>query len=160
MQENVADAVAFTVALVLPLVAWIVSRPPIWRRLRVWVVPFFARLWEQLVQPDEPDEQQLRRWAALRLEELQGHVERVRLLILDDEWMTATRQTANRMAYERLVHDVRVAAAALASYGPVEVYELQAAPTPRALPRLTFAASPAAGTTVEVMEFGPTGRWL
>ena len=156
MQENVADAVAFSVMMVLPFVAWIVSRPPVWRVVRRWLEPLGRRLWHQLVQPEEPDEQALRQWAVLRLEQLQEHLARVRRLILDDAWMTATRQTANRIACEHLVHDVREAEAAVAAFGPVEV---PAAPTPFAAPRLTFAA-PAAGSTVEVMEFGPVGRWF
>jgi hypothetical protein len=159
MQENVADAVAFTVVFALPFTAWVISRPPVWRRVRAWLEPLARRLWAQLAQPDEPDESLLRQWALSRLEQLRAHLERVRRLILDDEWMTATRQTANRIAHERLIHDVREAELAVAAYGPVETFEAAAAPTPRALPRLTFAA-PAAGKAVEVMEFGPSGRWL
>ena len=159
MQEQVSDAVAFLVVLFLPLVAWVVSRPPIWLRIRTQLEPVAVRLWQQVIQPDEPDEAALHRWALVRLEQLRGHLERVRRLILDDDWMTATRQTANRMAYEHLVRDVREAETTVSAYGPVEPWLAPAAPTPLATARFSFSA-PAPRSAVEVIEFGPRGRWI
>ena len=159
MQEHASDAYAFLAVMCLPLLAWVVSRPPLWRRIRPRVEPVALRLWQQMVEQEQPDEQVLRRWAMLRLEQLRGNLERVRLLILDDEHMTATRQVGNRMAHERLVRDVRDAEAAVAAYGPVEPVVVSVAPTPRAVPRLAFSA-PTTGSVVEVIEFGPSGRWL
>ena len=159
MQENVGDAYAFLVVLCAPFLVWVVSRPPIWTRLRPRLEPVAIRLWQQVVEQEQPDQDVLRRWAVDRLEQLRGHLERVRRLILDDEHMTATRQVGNRMAHERLVRDVRDAEAAVLAYGLVERRGPQAAPTPRSLPRLAFSA-PAVGPVVEVIEFGPSGRWL
>ncbi|GAB2592263.1 hypothetical protein [Microlunatus antarcticus] len=159
MQEHVSDAYAFLAVLCLPLVAWILSRPPLWRRIRPRLEPVAVRLWLQVVEQEQPDEGVLRRWAVDRLEQLRGHLERVRRLILDDEHMTATRQVGNRMAHERLVRDVRDAEAAVLAYGLNEVATPEAAPTPRGVPRLAFSA-PAVGPVVEVLEFGPGGRWL
>lgn len=156
MQDNIADAVAFAVMMVLPVLVWVVSRPRVWIHVRRRLEPLARRIWQQLAQPEEPDELLLRQWAVLRLEQLQEHLARVRRLILDDAWMTATRQTANRIACEHLVRDVREAEAAVLAFGPVESL---AAPTPVSAPRLTFAA-PVGRSTVEVMEFGPAGRWF
>lgn len=159
MQEHANDAYAFLAVMCLPLVAWVVSRPPLWRRLRPRLEPVAVRLWLQVVKPEQPDEDVLRGWAVLRLGELRVHLERVRLLIVDDEHMTATRQVGNRMAHERLVRDVRDAEAAVAAYGLVDPVVVTAAATPRAVPRLAFSA-PTTGPVVEMIEFGPTGRWL
>jgi hypothetical protein len=159
MQEHVSDAYAFLAVMCLPVVGWIISRPPIWRRIQPRLEPVAVRLWQKIIEPEQPDPEILRRWAAMRFEQLLGHLERVKRLILDDEWMTATRQVANRMAHERLVRDVREAEAALLAFGPVEPTAPAAAPTPRAVPRLAFSA-PASRPVVEVIEFGPSGRWI
>jgi hypothetical protein len=159
MQEHVGDVVAFFVMLCLPLIVWVVSRPPVWRRLRPRLERVAIALWRQLVQPDEPDQEALRRWAVLRLEQLRHHLERVRRLIVDDEWMTATRQTANRMAYEHLVRDVREAETTASAFGPVEPWLAPAAPSPLATSRFSFTA-PAQRPAVEIIEFGPRGRWI
>ena len=159
MQENVGDAYAFLVVLCAPFLVWVISRPPIWRRLRPRLQPVAMRLWLQVVEQEQPDEDVLRRWALVRLEQLRGHLERVRLLILDDEWMTATRQCANRMAHAHLVRDVAAAEAAVLAYGPIEPVFAPAAASPFASPRLAFSAA-SSRPVVEVIEFGPGGRWL
>ena len=159
MQEHSSDVVAFCVVLLLPLAAWVVSRPPLWLRVRARLGPFGVRLWRQLSVPEPPDEDQLRRWAEQRLEQLQHHLERVRRLILDDAWMTATRQVANRLAHEHLVRDVHAAEAAVAVFGPVAAWMVPTGPTLMAVPRFANAA-PAPRATVEVIEFGPRGRWV
>ncbi len=155
--QQPSDVIAYAVVLCLPLLAWVISRPPVWTPLRARVDPYALRLWDQLVEREEPDERVLRRWAFIRLEQLRNDLERVRLRVADDEWMTATRQTGNRLAHERLIHDVRAAEIVAAAYGPVEQPVVVAAPTPRALPRLTLSA-PMARSTIEVMEFGPPRR--
>ena len=159
MQEHATDAYAFLAVMFLPVVAWIISRPWVWSRIRPRLEPVAVRLWQQLVLPEQPDPEVLRRWAVVRLEQLQGHLERVRRLVLDDEHMTATRQVGNRMAHERLVRDVREAAVALEAFGPLEPAAATAAPTALAASRFAFSA-PAARPVVEVIEFGPGGRWL
>lgn len=159
MQENVGDAYAFLVVVGVPFLVWVVSRPPIWRRLRPRLEPLAIGLWHQVVEQEQPDEDVLRRWAVVRLERLRGHLERVRLLVLDDEWMTATRQCANRMAHAHLVQDVREAEAAVLAYGPIEPVYAPAAAAPLGVPRLVFSAPPSR-PVVEVIEFGPGGRWI
>jgi len=159
MQEHVSDAYAFLAVMCLPLVGWVVSRPPLWRRLRPRLEPAAVRLWQQLVVPEPPDEAVLRQWAVVRLEELRGHLARVRRLLLDDEHMTATRQVGNRMAHERLVRDVLEAEEVLAAFGVADPAIAPAAPTPVSASRFAFSA-PVARSVTEVMEFGPTGRWL
>jgi len=159
MQENGTDAYAFLAVMFLPVVAWIISRPPVWSRIRPRLEPVALRLWQQLILPEQPDQEVLHRWAVARLEQLRGHLERVRRLILDDEWMTATRQVANRMAHEHLVRDVREAEVALEAFGPLEPAAAAAAPTSLAASRFAFSA-PAARPVVEVIEFGPSGRWI
>ena len=160
MQEHVSDAYAFLAVMCLPLLVWVVSRPPVWARVRAHLEPVAVRLWQQLVVPEPPDQAVLRRWAAERLEQLRAHLERVRRLILDDEHMTATRQVGNRMAHERLVRDVREAEEALAAFGPVEPWLVPAAPTlvPMRPARSAYLAP--VSSVVEVIEFGPSGRWI
>ena len=162
MQEHASDAYAFLAVMCLPLVGWVLSRPALWRRIRPRLEPLAVRLWQQLVEKEQPDEGLLQRWAVSRLESLRGHLERVRVLISNDEWMTATRQTANRLAYEHLVRDVRDAEVAAAVFGPVEAWlaPVAAAPlTPRVAPRFASTSS-AARSTTEVIQFGPRGRWI
>ena len=73
--------------------------------------------------------------------------------------MTATRQVGNRMAHERLVRDVREAAEVLAALGGVDPVLAPAAPTSMSTSRFAFSA-PVNRSVTEVIEFGPTGRWL
>lgn len=159
MQQHVSDAYAFLAVMCLPLLVWVVSRPPVWSRIRARLEPVAVRLWQQLVVAEAPDEAVLRRWAADRLQQLQGHLERVRRLILDDEHMTATRQVGNRMAHERLVRDVCEAEKALAAFGGAEPVWAPAASTPVSMSRYAFSA-PVNRSVTEVIEFGPAGRWL
>ena len=159
MQEQAGDAYAFIAVMFLPVLVWIVSRPPLWARIRPRLQPVAARLWQQLLQPEPPDLEVLCRWAAIRLQQLQGHLERVRRLILDDEWMTATRQVANRMAHERLLRDVREAEDTLTELDPFGALTGAASPAFAASSRLAFSAAPPQ-RVVEVIEFGPSGRWL
>ncbi len=153
--QNPGDVVAFTVMMILPVVGWVVSRPYVWARICTRLQPLVVRLWRQLVVVEEPDEATLRQWALLRLERLQRDLERVRRLVADDSWMSATRQVGNRLAHEQLLVDVGKAEAEVATFGPVEV---PAAPSPVAAPR--FAFTTASQPAVEVIEFGPSGRWF
>ncbi len=153
--EHTSDALAFAVVMVLPPVAWVLSRPPIWTRVRARLRPLGVRLWRQVVVEDVPDPEALQRWAQQRLARLRTDLERVRRLLLDDEWMTGTRQVGNRIAYERLVVDVREAERQV----PTTVLEALATPTPIGAPRFTFVA-PSTEPATEMIEFGPSGRWF
>jgi hypothetical protein len=154
--QSTADAMTFVLVLCLPVVVWVLSRGPVWSRLWPLLRPLGVRLWRQVVVDDTPDPATLQRWAVERLQRLRADLERVRMLLLDDDWMSATRQSGNRMAYDRLVVDVRRAEADVAGFAEVE---LPAAPTPYAVPRFTFAP-PSNQPAVEMIEFGPSGRWL
>lgn len=160
MEQHASDAYAFLAVVCLPLLVWLVTRPPVWSRIRAHLEPVAARLWQQLVVPEPPDAAVLQRWAAVRLEELRAHLERVRRLILDDEHMTATRQVGNRMAHERLVQDVREAEEALSAFGPVEPWLVPAAATPTPTQPARSAYRAPSSSVVEVIEFGPRGRWI
>lgn len=59
-------------------------------------------------QPTEewdPEEQQL--WLLERRRKLCADLRRIEHLLATDEWMSATRQRGNRIAYHRLVDDLR-----------------------------------------------------
>ena len=159
MQHDSSNVAMYAVVLCLPLLVWVVSRPVVWQRVRPRLAPYAKRVWAALLEREGPDDLVLQRWALIRLDQLRHDLERVRRLLADDAWMTATRQTGNRLAYEHLLHDVREAEATAAAYGPVEDSAAVAAPTPRPLPRLTFAPVETR-TNVEVLELGPTGRWF
>ncbi|SEP77531.1 hypothetical protein [Microlunatus flavus] len=154
--QHAGDAVTFVVVLCLPVAVWLISRPWAWERIRPYARRFGLRIWGQLVVDEEPDPATLQRWAVERLGRLRTDLERVRRLLLDDEWMSATRQVGNRLAYERLVVDVRRAEAQVPA---ALVPDVAAAPTPVAAPRFAFVA-PSGQPSVEVIEFGPAGRWL
>ena len=158
MEQHVSDAYAFLAVMCLPLLVWLVTRPPVWSWIRAHLEPVAVRLWQQLVVSEPPDEAMLLRWAAERLEQLRGHLERVRRLVLDDEHMTAIRQVGNRMAHERLVRDVREAEEALAVFGPIEPWLAPAAPMPTSMRPAQFVYRSPASSVVEMIEFGPSGR--
>ena len=101
--QQTGDTVAFALVLCLPVAVWVVSRPWVWSRITARLTPVGTRLWRQVVVDDEPDEATLQRWALERLERLRADLARVRRILLDDAWMSATRQVGNRLAYERLV---------------------------------------------------------
>ena len=61
MQEHVIDAYAFLGVICLPLLAWVVSRPPLWSRIRARLEPLGVRVWQQLVVPEPPDRAVLQR---------------------------------------------------------------------------------------------------
>jgi len=153
--DHALDAICFAVVMVVPVLVWIVSRPWVWKHLAAILRPLGVRVWRQVVVDDSPDPATLLRWAQQRLARLRADLERVRRLLLDDEWMSGTRQVGNRLAYERLVVDVREAERQV----PAAALEVPAAPSPVSAPRFTFAA-PSTQPAVEMIEFGPSGRWL
>jgi len=153
--DHALDAICFAVVMVVPLLVWVVSRRPVWVRIEGLLRPLGARVWQQLVVDDTPDPAALLRWAQQRLARLRADLERVRRLLLDDEWMSGTRQVGNRLAYERLVVDVREAERQV----PAAALEVPAAPSPVSAPRFAFVA-PNTKPAVEMIEFGPSGRWL
>jgi hypothetical protein len=155
--QSTADTMTFVLVLCLPVVVWVLSRGPVWSRVWPLLRPLGARLWRQVVVDEAPDPADLQRWAVERLQRLRADLERVRLLLLDDEWMSGTRQVGNRLAYERLVLDVRRAESEVAGFAVT--FEERAAPTPLAAPRYTFVA-PSSQPAVEMIEFGPSGRWF
>lgn len=153
--DHALDAICFAVVMVVPLLVWVVSRRPVWVRVEALLRPLGARVWQQIVVDDPPDPATLLRWAQQRLARRRADLERVRRLLLDDEWMSGTRQVGNRLAYERLVVDVREAERLV----PAAALEVPAAPSSVSAPRFTLVA-PSAQPAVEMIEFGPSGRWL
>ena len=153
--DHALDAICFVVVMVVPVLVWVVSRPWVWKHLAAFLRPLGAQVWRQVVVDDTPDPATLLRWAQQRLARLRADLERVRRLLLDDEWMSGTRQVGNRLAYERLVVDVREAERQV----PAAALEVPAAPSPVSAPRFTFVA-PSTQPVVEMIEFGPSGRWV
>lgn len=91
---------------------------PLFRRLRDWA----AARWER---PEEVDPEAEELAIFLRRQRLNAHLERVRRILRDDEWMSATRQVGNRLAYASLVAELartpEVYAVPLASAAPTTV---------------------------------------
>jgi len=84
------------------LLRFAVVRGVVGRRLR----PVGERLaeWVNPPPPFDPVADDLAR--ALRQEKLQADVRRLQRLLATDEWMSATRQIGNRLAYEWLVREL------------------------------------------------------
>ena len=100
----------FCVLLLVPVFA---ALPPV----RVRLVRLGVRALERLTAEPEPDQDALDLYEALRRERLLRDVARLRRVLAHDEHMSAVRQIGNRMAYDRLLHDlseVRDVAPALA----------------------------------------------
>jgi hypothetical protein len=148
--EGVPDMTALVVMLSLPFVVWLLSQSWMQRLLR----PFGVWLWARMVPEAEPDAAALELWHALRRERLQRDLERVRRLIADDGWMSATRQVGNRMAFEQLL-------AELADLGPAPALQPAEAwsisPTASPMPSSVLLAGPLPPSTpyVEILELGP-----
>ena len=78
------------------------------RRVVVWLgrrVGDWATAHRQQTEEWDPEEQQL--WLLERRRKLCADLRRIEHLLATDEWMSATRQRGNRIAYNRLVDDLR-----------------------------------------------------
>jgi hypothetical protein len=95
----VMTVLIFLLVLTLAMPRRIVVR--IARRVGEWA----AAHRRQTEEWDDPEEQQL--WLIERRRKLYADLRRIEHLLATDEWMSATRQRGNRIAYNRLVDDLR-----------------------------------------------------
>jgi len=118
---------------------------------------------ERLTPEPEVDQDALDLYRALRYERLQRDLDRLRRVLLTDETKSAVRQIGNRMAHDRLLHDLAELAEAGRSAPaagpvargrqPVRTQPAEAWPLPTAAP----SALPTGGQhrpVVEVLELG------
>jgi hypothetical protein len=79
-------------------------------RFRSFIGQYLRRRWarvlERLDPPSEQDEVAQEMRLVIRGDKLRADVRRVQRLLLTDEWMPATRQVGNRIAYEWLVREL------------------------------------------------------
>lgn len=139
----------FCVLLVVPLVA---ALPPVRARL----VRLGVRALERLTAEPEPDQDALDLYEAVRRERLLRDVARLRRVLAHDEHMSAVRQIGNRMAYDRLVHDlseVRDVAPALALV-PQSGFDWSSTGTAGALAGPSAASGSQYRPKVETLELG------
>jgi hypothetical protein len=135
----------------------LLSRPVVQRLLvrlakgvRDWATAHFER-----AELRDSDEDEL--WLMERRRRLCADLRRVEHLIATDTWMSATRQRGNRIAYDRLVDDLRhtpdVSPAIFQTFGSSEESIIE----PRSR-WLTDDGSWRQPRTVEVLEIGRTRR--
>ena len=88
--------------------ALLLIRIPVTRRVLVWLgrqVGDWAMTYAK--RTDEWDQDQHDLWLMERRRKLCADLRRVEHLLATDTWMSATRQRGNRIAYNRLVDDLR-----------------------------------------------------
>jgi hypothetical protein len=81
-----------------PVTLRVLVRPA--RRVGEWVTTHWKRT-------EELDSEELELWLVERRRRLCADLRRVEHLVATDTWMSATRQRGNRIAYNRLVDDLR-----------------------------------------------------
>ena len=122
------------------------------RRVGEWA----AAHWQQTDEWD-PEEQQL--WQLERRRKLCADLRRVEHLLATDEWMSATRQRGNRIAYDRLVDDLRHTPDVFPTIFQTQTFGRWEEPA--TYPRLTGLLDNGSATqrrTVEVLEIGRPRR--
>jgi hypothetical protein len=85
----------------------LLSKPRVWRvvvRLAGVVAEWATTHWKRA---DEADREEEELWQMERRRRLYDDLRRVEHLVATDSYMSATRQRANRIAYNRLVYDLR-----------------------------------------------------
>jgi hypothetical protein len=133
----------------LLLLRWPVSRRTLARlarRVGDWAITHWTRAEEA-----DPDDDEL--WQVERRRRLCADLRRVEHLLATDSWMSATRQIGNRIAYHRLVDDLRHMPVVLPTisqtFGSWD--ESAIAPPSRWLTNAGYSAQP---PKVEVLEIG------
>lgn len=141
--------VVFGLVVVLLLLRWPASQRPLARlarRVGEWATTHWTRAEEA-----DPDEDEL--WQVERRRKLCADLRRVEHLLATDSWMSATRQLGNRIAYHRLVDDLRHTPVVLPTisetFGSWD--ESAIAPPSRWLTNAGYSPQP---PTVEVLEIG------
>lgn len=147
----------FLIVFALFVALLLLSRPVVQRLLvrlaghvRDWATAHFERS-----EVRDHDEDEL--WLMERRRKLCADLRRVEHLIATDTWMSATRQRGNRIAYDRLVDDLRhtpdVTPAIFETFGSSGEFTIE--PQSR---WLTNDGSWRQPRTVEVLEIGRTRR--
>ena len=141
--------VVFGLLVVLLLLRWPASRRALARparRVSDWATTHWIR-----AEEGDRDEDEL--WQMERRRKLCADLRRVEHLLATDTWMSATRQLGNRIAYHRLVDDLRhtpeVLPTIFQTYGSWEESAIE--PASRWLTKESY--SPQA-PTVEILEIG------
>lgn len=118
------------------------------RRFGDWVATH-----RQQTEEWDPEEQQM--WLLERRRKLCADLSRVEHLLATDEWMSATRQRGNRMAYDRLVDDLRRIPDVFPTILQTQTFDPWAEPTTDVrFTGLLTNGSTTQGRTVEVLEIG------
>jgi len=114
-----------------------------------------AWMWDQFVSEPEVDPLAEELYRVRRIEQLRTHIARLQRILATDSAMSATRQLANRMAYDWLVTELErtrnlsrniFADHVLAGWDPSMVGSAVVAPS------ITF--DPQRGSTVEILDIG------
>ena len=102
---------------------------------------------------DDPEEQQL--WLFERRRKLCADLRHIEHLLATDEWMSATRQRGNRIAYDRLVDDLRRIPDVFPTILQSQTFDPWHEPTTDSrFTGLLSNGSTTQGRTVEVLEIG------
>jgi hypothetical protein len=141
--------VVFGLVVVLLLLRWPASQRALARlarRVGEWATTHWTRAEEA-----DPDEDEL--WQVERRRKLCADLRRVEHLLATDSWMSATRQLGNRIAYHRLVDDLRHTPVVLPTisqtFGSWDESTIE--PPSRWLTNAGYSPQP---PTVEVLEIG------
>ena len=84
----------------------LLSRPAVWNFLRPPSMRLMHWILAQIRPVSEPDEEDDDLWNVLRRQQLIAHTQRLQRILATDEYMSATRQIANRLAYRQLLHEL------------------------------------------------------
>lgn len=105
--SDLSNGQAWVIVLALPFAVWLLNQS--WVRRPLWVAarPLLARLSARLTRVEEPDPETVELWNAVRRQRLQADLDRIRRLVADDAWMSATRQLGNRLAHAQLVDELQ-----------------------------------------------------
>ena len=141
--------------VVLPLLTWPASQRVLMRlagRLNGWSTA-------RLVPTEQYDPEQSDLWLWEKRNRLCADLRRIEDLLATDTWMSATRQLANRLAYDQLVADLRDTPEVFPALGTIP----SAAARDESAGRLGSAgyigaAYPAQKPDVEILEIGRRPR--
>jgi hypothetical protein len=150
LSESLVVLVAFVVLLLLTKPVGRRALGRLGRGVRGWATSHFER-----AEECDSDEDQL--WLMERRRKLCADLRRVEHLLATDAWMSATRQRGNRIAYDRLVDDLRhtpdVPPTILGTFGSWDESSIE--PSSRWLTNDGISQRP---RTVEVLEIGRPRR--
>jgi hypothetical protein len=141
------------------LVVLLLFRVPATRRLLLWLARQVGG-WANthFKRADEFDQDEAELWLVERRRKLCADLRRVEHLLATDTWMSATRQRGNRIAYNRLVDDLRHMPDVLPAIVQPQIVELwDESPLEPRWRLLTNDRPSGQMRTVEVLEIG-SGR--